>query len=416
MAGKMKKIFGNVRQVVVVVVVLAVVAGGAYYLFKPSSNKTVTAKFASAVGIYPGTPVQILGVNVGKVTSVKPKGATVTVKLSYDDAYTLPKNVEGIEVANSLVSDRVIQLEPAYTGGPKMKDGGTIDEKHTTGPAELDDIYSSLNTLSTALGPKGANQGGQTKGALSTLLNVAAANLKGNGAALGNSITQLSKAAQTLAGSRGNLFQTVANLRKFTGALSDSDGQVKKFNEQLAEVTGELADERTDLGGALHDLGIALDNVNTFVKANSSKLHTSITGLEDITGVLVKERSSLQETLALAPVALANIVHAYQPNIGALATRSNLSSLTADLTNPADLCGVLKGGGLLTGSLLGNLTGQITSLCTKVLKGAPGTPLGGVDLTGLLGGLTGGLTGGGGGSGNGLTSGGLPSFPIGGSS
>jgi hypothetical protein len=40
--------------------------------------------------------------------------------------------------------------------------------------------------------------------------------------------------------------------------------------------------------------------------------------------VLVKEKSSLNETLAIGPIALANLVHTYQPDIGAIATRSNL--------------------------------------------------------------------------------------------
>ena len=165
-----------------------------------------------------------------------------------------------------------------------LASGAQRDEGHTGGPAELDDIYASLNKLSVALGPKGANKGGQQNGALSTLLKVSSANLKGNGAALGNSITQLSAAAQTLAGSRGDLFAVVSNLRKFTGALKASDGQVKLFNQQLAQVTGDLSSERTDLGAALHDLGIALNQINTFIKNNRTKLHTTLSGLASVTG------------------------------------------------------------------------------------------------------------------------------------
>ena len=248
-----------------------------------------------------------------------------------------------------------------------------------------------------ALGPKGANKGGKQNGALSTLLKVSAANLKGNGAALGNSITQLSKAARTLSDSRGDLFQTVANLRTFTGALKNSDGQVRLFNTQLAQVAGDLASERTDLGAALHDLGIALNNVNKFVKDNSSKLHTSITGLKTLTGVLVNEKGSLEETLAVAPVALANIVHAYSPTVGGIATRSNLSSLT----NPVSFCQVLNQSittKLISLPVVTTLTKQLAGVCKTVLT-TNKLPLAGI--TSLLNSLTGGsgglpTTGGGG--------------------
>ena len=112
---------------------------------------------------------------------------------------------------------------------------------------------------------------------------------------------------------------------------------MRHFNEQLATVAGELAGERQDLGAALHNLGIALNQVAGFVNDNAAKLHTDIGGLKTLTGVLVKEQASLNETLAVGPVALANIVHAYQPDLGALGTRSNLDSLA----DPATLCALI---------------------------------------------------------------------------
>lgn len=410
----MATISKNLTRLAVGLVVLVVVAGGVYFaFFNGPADKTVKATFPEAIGIYAGTPVRILGVQVGEVQAVKPESDGVQVTMSYDPSYQLPANVSAVEVANSLVSDRYLELTPAYTGGKVLPSGHSVMKGHTGGPAELDDIYASLNKLSVALGPNGANKGGQSSGALSTLLKVSAANLKGNGAALGNSITQLSAAAQTLAGSRGDLFAVVSNLRKFTGALKASDSQVRLFNQQLAQVTGDLSSERTDLGAALHDLGIVLNQVNTFIKNNRSKLHTTLSGLASVTGILVNQKSSLEETLAVAPVALANVVHLYEPRVGALRTRGNMSSLT----NPVQLCTVLKGGGLLSGTLLGPLTTQIGSLCTTLTKGL-NIPSGGVDLTGLLGGIVPTGTGGAGGAvgtGGGSLPGQLPGFPLGGS-
>ncbi|MDT4916335.1 MAG: phospholipid/cholesterol/gamma-HCH transport system substrate-binding protein [Pseudonocardiales bacterium] len=344
----MAKLPANVTRIIIGAVVLAIVAVGAYFVFfNGSSSKKVTAQFASAIGIYTGTPVRILGVNVGEVTGVHPGGAYVTVDMQYDSKYKLAPNASAIEVANSLVSDRYIQLTPLWDAkrdGPKyLSDDAVIDVEHTGGPAELDDIYASLDKLAVALGPQGANKGGQQSGALSELLKVAAANLQGNGAAFGRSITKLSGAAQTLANSRGDLFGTVRNLQQFAEALHASDGQIRLFNQQLAQVATDLASERGDLGAALHDLGLALDDVSRFVKQNAAKFHTDIQGLEEITGVLVKEKSSLNETLAIGPVALANLVHTYQPDIGAIATRGNLASFSSTQNNSATniLCSIL---------------------------------------------------------------------------
>lgn len=419
----MAKFSTGLRRIVVGVVALAVVAGGAYFVFfRASTDKTVSADFPEAVGIYVGTPVKILGVDVGKVSSVKPHGLDVRVEMTYSESYELPSNAKAVEVANSLVSDRYIELTPAFTSGEQvMADGAVIAKKNTGSPAELDQIYDSLSKLSVALGPKGANKGGKNGGALSTLIKVGAANLKGNGAALGASISNLSKAAQTLAGNRGNLFKVVSNLRRFTGALKSSDTQVRLFNSQLSQVAAQLAGERGDLGAALKSLGTALDVVHTFVKDNAGKLHTTIGGLRNITSLLVRQQSSLRETLAVAPIALANITHSYNPSIGALGTRSNLSSLT----NPVQFCALLSETGILGKNPVGSLVNQlgksvfkqVNSVCTAALKKVgsgtlPKLP----DLTGLLTKITGGLGGIVGGGGTGLGSNGLPTFPIGGNS
>lgn len=336
------------RAIIAAVIAAIVIVGGYLVLFSGGSDKKITARFATAIGVYKGTPVRILGVNVGHVTGVHPGPRYVSVTMTYSSKYKLAKNAAAVEVANSLVSDRYIQLTPLYDAshdkGGYLTSGAIIPTSRTQGPAELDDIYAALNKLAVALGPSGVNQGGKTSGAFSTLLKVAAANLKGNGAALGQSITKLSEAAQTLANQRSNLFGTVRNLQKFTQALQGSDQQIRLFNQQLAQVASDLASERSDLGAALHDLGLALDDVSGFIKNNQGRFHTDIQGLREITQLLVNQKSSLTETLAVAPVALANVVHAWQPDIGAIATRSNLASLTSLNNNsPVNiLCSVLQ--------------------------------------------------------------------------
>lgn len=368
MTGLTTKIAQNLTKVVVGAVVLAVVIGVAVYAFAGGSTKKVSAQFASAVGIYEGTPVDILGVPVGQVTKVTPSGTTVTIEMEYDSKYNVPADAISVIVANSLVSDRYIQLAPAYSGsGPILASGAQIPIARTASPAELDDIYSALDKLSTALGPNGANK----DGSLNAFVKVAADNLKGNGAALGQSITALSQAATTLANGREDLFGTVKNLQAFTAALEQSDSQVRHFEEQLAQVAGDLADERADLGTALKTLGSALNSVAKFVKDNAAAVHTDISGLKDITNILVKQKASLNETLAIAPVALANIIHAYQPDLGVIGTRSNLGSLT----DPGQLCTVinflldpLNNKNALVDKLLGPLTSTISSTCLETVK------------------------------------------------
>lgn len=389
----MSRLPATVIRIIGAAVVVAIVVGAGLYFFAGDPSKKVSANFSSGVGVYPGTPVKILGIEVGAVTKVTPNGGSVKIEMKYDHKYKLPADAISVVVANSLVSDRYIQLAPAYRGtGPTMKDGASIPLARTASPAELDDIYGALNELSVALGPNGANK----NGSLSNLVKIAAANLDGNGAAFGNSVTQLSKAAATLANGREDLFGTVRNLQVFTAALSASDKQVRHFEEQLAQVAGDLADERADLGAALHNLTGALHDVAIFVKTNAGKVHIDIVGLKDLTQILIRQQGALNESLAIGPVALANIVHAYQESQGTLGTRSNLGNLLDPLSVCEAIDSVIKGklglpaalpvgggldkllGGLLGGTLtdplkklLGPFTKTIVANCKTVLAGVP---------------------------------------------
>jgi phospholipid/cholesterol/gamma-HCH transport system substrate-binding protein len=231
-----------------------------------------------------------------------------------------------------------------------LPDHGDIPLSRTAAPAELDDIYKALNSLSTALGPNGANR----NGALSDLVNVLAKNLKGTGTQLGQTVSDLSQATKTLADNREDLFGTVKNLQAFSDALVASDTQVRKFNDQLAQVARDLSDERADLGAALHNLSVALTTVSTFIKNNQGSFHSDVQGLTVVTNILVKQKGALNEILSVAPVALANLAHTYNPSSGTLDNRSNLDSLT----DPAVLCGTLQ--------ILGKLGATLKPTCTQV--------------------------------------------------
>jgi phospholipid/cholesterol/gamma-HCH transport system substrate-binding protein len=351
-------IFGNLSkrtvQIVAAVVVVAVGVSLGYYFLNHKSVKKVTAHFSAAVGVYPGSDVRMLGIKIGKIDKVTPQGTSVKVDMEYDSKYKLPANAIAVIIPPSIVSDRYVQLAPVYKSGPVLPNHGDIPLSRSASPAELDDIYKALNSLSTALGPNGANQ----NGALSDLVNVLAKNLKGTGTQLGQTVADLSQATQTLANNKDDLFATVKNLQAFSDALVKSDSQVRKFNDQLAQVARDLSDERADLGAALHNLSGALNDVAAFIKTNQGSFHSDVAALKVVTNVLVKQKGSLNEILAVAPVALANLAHTYNPSSGTLDNRANIDSLT----DPAVICGTLK----LLGQLPAALTDPITKTCIGV--------------------------------------------------
>lgn len=305
-------------------VVVAVAATSGVSALEEQGGTTVTAYFDQVTGVYAGSDLRILGVRVGRVESVEPRGKDVKVVLHIDKGIQVPKDAHAVVVAPSLVADRYVQLAPAYTGGAAMEDGAQLPAANNAVPVEVDQLYASITELSTALGPDGAN----AEGAFAGLLDTGAKNLKGNGKDIGDSIEQFGKATKTLDKSSGNLFDTLSYLQTFTTMLKDNDGNVRAAEEQLNSVTGFLADDKKNLGAALKELGTALGQVKTFIKDNRGELKKNVDALVPITQALVDQRASLAESMDVLPLSAGNVLNAYDPEHRTLNGRTNLNELS----------------------------------------------------------------------------------------
>jgi virulence factor Mce-like protein len=305
------------------------VAAGVWWL-TPRSGRVITAYLSSAVGVFPDNEVLVLGVPVGRITSVQPQGRLVKVVMTIDEAVDVPANASAVVLSPSLVAGRSIQLTPAYTHGPTMPDGGVIPIARTAVPLGVDDLTRAANDLATMLGPQGMNRAqAQRAGALSDALDVAASNLRGNGQAINDTIGNVAALSETLAGSRKELFNTVTQLQSFVSTLAANDAQVRQFISQLADVSNFLAGERADLGAALRELSVALGEVASFVQDNRAVLRSNLDRLTEVTAVLVRQREALGQILDTAPTALSNLNNAYNSSSGTLDTRLNIEELRA---------------------------------------------------------------------------------------
>ncbi len=323
---RLSRLFATRRQKWVfgtgaVVVVAALIAGGVLLYQSAHPAKQITAYFSETIGVYPQSTVRVLGVAVGTVDAVQPDGTQVKVTMTIDNGVKVPADVDAVVLAPSVVSDRYIQLTPAYTGGPQIASGAVIPESRTAVPVEIDQVYASLAKLANALGPHGANK----SDALSNLIKTGAANLAGNSKYLREMITEFGGLSKTLGGSAGNLFASVAYLSQFTAMLKDNNGQVQQAEQQLADVSAFLAGDRQELSEALSDLATALDQVKTFIGSNRSTLTANINKLASITSILVQERASLAEALDDAPLAADNLVNAYDTTTHTLDGRGDLA-------------------------------------------------------------------------------------------
>jgi virulence factor Mce-like protein len=206
---------------------------------------------------------------------------------------------------------------------------------------ELDQLYASLDSLTKALGPNGAN----SQGALSDLLKTGADNLQGNGQAFNDSVKNFAQLARTLAGNSGDLFGTVDELQQFTTMLATNDQQVGSVNQQLSQVSSTLAANSGELAQALEGLGRALGDVQAFIRDNRGALKADVDNLVTTTQTLVDQRASLAGTLDAIPLAVTNVLNAVDPETGQLMGRANLDYYQESLPLPLTGDVYTSGGG-----------------------------------------------------------------------
>jgi len=357
--GLIAKLSGFTR-IMAMLAVMAVVVALALVLLPGQDKNYVTASFPRTVSLYEGSDVRILGVPVGEVESVRPSGTDVEVTMWYDAKHKVPEDAQAVIVSPAIVGDRYVQLTPVYTGGVVMRDDAEIDEKSTSTPLELDEVYASIDDLTVALGPDGANKGG----ALTRLLDTTARNFAGQGEQFNQTIRDLGKFTGTLDNNKEELFGTARQLERFVSALAENDQTVRAFNQSLASAADLLEGERDDLAAALKNLGVAMRSVSSFVRENREALTENIEGLKSVTDILVNQREALKETLNVAPLALNNLFLTYNPNSGTLDTRSNVGENIGQLENdPAVvLCGLLG---------QGDDSGKTCDAVKQVFEGSP---------------------------------------------
>lgn len=328
----------TVKKLIAPLVILALVVAAALTMFGSDEQKTLTAHFPRTISIYEGSDVRVLGVPVGQVDSVTPSGTDVVVTMSYDAKIKIPVDAKAVIISPSIVGDRYVQLTPVYEGGDVLADATILDEGRTEVPLELDQIYSSIDDLTVALGPTGANQ----NGALTDLLESTAANFGGEGAKFHQTIKDFSKLSETLDNNKEELFGSLSELEGFIGTLAKNDNTVRKFNQSLASVSTLLSGERDELSASLKNLADALGQVGSFVRDNREILGRNITGLNRFAKVLVKQRAALDETLRVAPLALNNLALTYNPQAGTLDTNANMGEMINQIESDPEtlLCGL----------------------------------------------------------------------------
>ncbi|WP_330255024.1 MCE family protein [Nocardia sp. NBC_00565] len=330
----------SIIKLAAIVVIAAVGCSGIRTATADNHEITVTAQFDNGAGLYEGNSVAVLGMPIGKVIDITPKGTFVEVKMRIDSGVEIPANAQAVTVSTSVLTDRHVEFTPVYRGGATLPDNAFLGLDRTKTPIEFDRLLSMADKMSVQL--QGDGQGG---GPVAQLLNVGAAMTGGNGQDIRAALNQLSAALQLgddHGAATGNAITTIVNnLSALTSAAAANDRDIREFGTATRQLSDILTEANVGLGDTGAKINEILLQANELLSANQGKLKSTLNNANTVTQALTDYRRELSEFLDLAPLLMDNAYNAFDFDKRGVRIHALLDKIFFDGQLVKEVCNIL---------------------------------------------------------------------------
>ncbi|HZT66088.1 MAG TPA: MCE family protein [Acidimicrobiales bacterium] len=267
------------------------------------SGYTFSAVFANGQGVFPGSHVQILGLTVGSVTAVRNEGDHVVVTMNLPSAHPVPSSVRAIVVAPELLGQRSVDLEPGYTGGPRLQPGAVIPESRTSVPVETNTILNEFTNYLQQINPSNVHD------AVANLAQI----LDGQGQALNDLIGHAAGTISLLADKGNQLGQLNGSLAQLTGTLDSRTSDIEALIRDYDTVSGVIATDRQQLDAAVSSLAAASQQLAGLLTPNLSGIQQDLNVLTTTGRTIDRNLDSVDTGLSASVKLFAAANRAYDP-------------------------------------------------------------------------------------------------------
>jgi len=284
----------------------------------------IQADLPTAVGLYPGSFVRQLGINIGSVSNVVNQGDHVLVTMKINNGDDLAANADAILVGDSVLGERYVQFEPAYTGGPPMAHGTVLPESRVTVPVETDTVLRDLDRVLGGIDPTDVRQ---------FTINLAAV-LQGNGAKLNQLIANAAGTISLLANKSQDLGQLTTTLAALSAQLGTRDQALATLITSYDLLSQTLAADRGQIDGVITQLTNVTTQATGLLAPNLAPIKDDVADLTTVGQTLDRNIPAIDIGLAYAPRLFAAAQKAYDPlhNWLPLNTQTSPGETTAILT------------------------------------------------------------------------------------
>ena len=249
-------------------------------------TRTYTAHLQHTAGLRPGEDVQVAGVNVGQVKSIKLDGDDVLVTFELKRSIGLGQQTTAAVKVATLLGTHYLAVDPQGRGSLP---GDSIPLAQTNVPYNLQDVIDlgtdALDKLDPALLAK----------ALTTMSKTAEATQEDLGPAL-QGIARVSEVIATRSGQAGDLLEAA---RAVADQLSDSSTDILELMKTTTLVLDEIQTRRAAVHSLLVKASALADALNSTVTTTGDDLDVALRNTRTVLQMLKSQDKTLTNALTI---------------------------------------------------------------------------------------------------------------------
>jgi virulence factor Mce-like protein len=213
----------------------------------------------------------------------------VHLTLEITEGIKIPADATLAVIPVTVISDRYVQLFPAYKSGPTLGDGDHIALEDTSIPAELDDVLNELQGLLEALEPEEEGEDGSLARLITSLDRV----FKGRSDDLAGTLEGSATVLENLADSNADIQGLIRNLDRLFASLATRASQIGIVNERFRLVAEALSGDQENLEGTIENITFLSDEVAGLLADSGDDLGESLGRLAHVLNTVLEHQDAL---------------------------------------------------------------------------------------------------------------------------
>jgi virulence factor Mce-like protein len=257
---------------------------------------TVTLQLPATGGLYQFSNVTYRGVQIGKVTEVRPTRDGAEATLSLRTAPKIPADLHAAVLSVSAVGEQYVDLQPRHESGPYLRDGSVIPASQASIPQAVGPMLDQVSALIGSI----------PKDKIRPLLDETFKGFNGSGFDIGS---LLDSSSRLIADANAAADQT-RTLIDDSGPLLDGQAEsaeaIRTWAHSVAGISQTLVSDDPQVRSLLKDGPGAADEASRLFNQVKPTLPLLLANLVSIGQVAVTYHPSLEQLLVLLPPVVAS--------------------------------------------------------------------------------------------------------------